>query len=629
MRLRRTTISTRQRGMALMLVLLILFVLTVLTGAFVQVNSVNLNLLTRSINRSYAEAACSTAVHYAWQRLDQNQSWGDAAYYASAAADEAWPTTAGANARLQTHWDGAKVTGFVKDSDCRFEIRVYNNLANDTVDTVNNVPKRAVRLSIDGYSRTSKRHAEVVLRKKAFVDASAVSEDQLSVTQVNSKWRISSTDPILNLIRSNDMIVAPDLLGGTTKMEFMQYGTGASSGPFGAAWAQHDIWSVFGSVNLGTDLTQRAVAANRVKGEIVPNSGSEYQIPDLQASDLNTPENEVPLLGGTYTFKIAGTNNPTIPGTAGTAAVTDPLTGAVITPAVAATAAVPGFVQWDQSLEYRAPGVPITDPPTRTLMTVSMQGPEGDLDNPVPLDHDVWVPIAGTDQTNPAVQANLRTGQIAVVPDTKAVVSSGDFIVNGQEGAGSLSLGTNVPGMLSTTPPPPPTTSRGRRGRHGWNHYGGHGSSNPLPPEISGPSAIEVQNGSIDVLGAATGLGALLAKTDVRMRLKNAMSTDPDVGIAIYAGQDVKMDWLATQFGTTVTGSKLTGLIYAGRNFAINDAYGQDVSVEGAVVAKSGYIQINNANHVDLKYNPDYLYDILDSSTSTATRLEQISFVMR
>jgi hypothetical protein len=630
--------KTANKGMALVIVLLIMFVLVVLTGAFVRVNSSNLQLLSSSINRSRAEEACMSAIQYAWMRLDQDQSWATPGYFTSNPTDEYWPVAKGPNARVQAKGAGTIVTGFIKDSDMRWRIEVTNNLAGETP-LGGVVPKRAAKIEITGWSGNSERHATVVLRKKAFVDSSAVS--QLNLDIPNGKWNLQSSDPLLNMVRSNATIHAPSagLGGGASQIEFMKsiYATTSAVGPYGTAWASDDI--VVGGMSgksLGGSPTDRETAGKNAKGTFLPKTGSKYQIPDLQAANLNGPVDERVLPGGKYFFTIAGANIPTIPPVAGVPdtpevpAVLDPVTGAEITPAVPAVpgtpgkAAVPGFTQWTQSLVY-------TDPSGKETVLASVlsgTGKEGEITTPVPLSKDVFVPLAldpvTKERTDDSVVANLRTGSISVQPGIKAVVPSGDLVVTGQLGSGNVALGTKVEGSFD-------------EGKDSWkdrkkkwdddkkDRYGGK----ERPEEIKVASALELVDGSLNIYGAATGWGSIVSNKDIVLRLKNALSTDPDVGVAIFAGGNVQMLHAVASFGVDTSGASFSGLIYSKGSFTIPDAKGQTLSVEGAVVAKTGGIEVKNAARVDFKYNPDYLYDIIQHVPGTATRLEQVSFSMR
>lgn len=81
-------------------------------------------------------------------------------------------------------------------------------------------------------------------------------------------------------------------------------------------------------------------------------------------------------------------------------------------------------------------------------------------------------------------------------------------------------------------------------------------------------------------------------------------------------------------YGVDATDATFLGLIYAKGNF-LTLANQQNLSIEGALVSK-GAIDINNARNVNFRYNPDYLFDIIDRTSQTsATRLEQVSVSIR
>ena len=624
-----------RRGIALFLVLLILLVLTILTGAFVRINGDNLNLLSHSIQRTQAEEACTSALQYAWARLDRDSSWATPGYFTSNPADEDFGT------RLHAHGQGTEVQGEVKGTDMSFTVRVFNNLQNEDPDTVNGVPKWGVRLSIDGMSRGTRRHADVVLRKKAFVDSSAVSQLDMSILNDKAmKWNLDSTDPLLNMVRSNARILGPKvgLSGGGSEIEFKKPPTApaAAAGPFGIAWSKDDILVEGGSSSLGNTPANLATANSKSKGQYLPKTGGEYTIPDLNPEDLAGPDTKRILPGGTYYFGIAGTNVPAVPDVAavpGIPAVPEiPAVGLPgdpdYVPAVPAVPAVPGrpavlgrpaFTQWSQTLQY-------TDPSGKTTILADVPSGKGkDKDyTPVPLATDVWVPLAldpaTGERTDRSVLANLKTCQIVVAPGVRAVVPEGDLVIDGQLGSGNVALGTVVPGSEQD--------DKGDKDDKGKKKRSGKRDGKDKPEEIAVPSTLEADEGNIQIYGAATGWGAMVSKKgDVNLRLKNALATDPDIGVALYANGKVTMQSAWLSYGVQCAGASFKGLVYSKQGFDVT-ADQQTLAIEGAVVTK-GQLAVHNASQVDFKYNPDYLTDIILDKVNSPTRLEQVSFALR
>lgn len=621
----------RKRGVALFIVLLVMFVLLTLLGAFVRVNNTNLNLLGLGLTRVQAEEACNSAVQYAWMRLDKEADWGSPGYFASHNPNETLGT------RLQCLGSGNTVTGKVNGTDMTFTIRIFNNLGNASPDTANRVPKYGVRMSIEGRSGNSRKHMDVVLRKQAFVDSSAVAQLRMAVTNSQQmKWNIDSTDRQLNMVRSNGTLRGPNpgLGGGASQIEFLKpVGTpAAAQGPFGSAWASDEI--TVGTTALSGDSVATATAGTNAKGQFVPKTGGSYQIPELKPEDLAGPTTERTLPGGTYSFLIAGTDVPEIAaqgavaevaGSAEVPAVGEPgdpdyvpaVPAVAPTPARAAVAGSAAFTQWNQSLVYTDPGGNV-----QVLASVPSGEGHGRDYTPVPLSTDVWVPLAldpatGA-RTDRSILANLKTCQIVVAPGIKAVVPSGDLTVNGQLGSGNLALGTKVEGAGQQEY----EEHRGhrRRGRH---------DEEPRPEALTQPSSLEAKDGSISIYGAATGWGSIVShEKNISLRMRNALATDPDGGVALFAGGDVTMLAGQQSYGVDCADATFLGLIYAKGNF-LALANQQNLNIEGALVSK-GAIDINNAKNVNFKYNPDFLFDIIDRTSQTsATRLEQVSLSVR
>ncbi len=529
-----------RRGIALFIVLLVMFVLLTLLGGFVRVNSTNLHLLGLGLTRVQAEEACNSAVQYAWMRLDREAEWATPGYFSSHNPVENWGT------RLECLGSGTTVTGKVKGTDMTFTIRVFNNLANASSDTLNGVPKYAVRMSVDGQCNGARKHMDVVLRKRAFVDSSAVAQLRMAVTNSQEmKWNIDSTDRQLNMVRSNGTLVGPNpgLGGGATQIQFVKpVGTpAAAQGPFGSAWASDEI--TVGTTALSGNTAATAAAGANSKGQFVPKTGGTYQIPDLKPDDLAGPTTERTLPGGTYSFLIAGTDVAAIPDQPAVAEIpaveAQPAVGVEgepgYVPAVEATPAVPGhaaitgsaaFTQWNQSLVY-------TDSTGHTQVLASVPSGEGHGQDytPVPLTTDVWVPLALNPTTGArddrSILANLKTCQIVVAPGIKAVVPTGNLTVTGQLGSGNLALGTKVDGA----------DQEQHNDRRGHRRRGDYDDDHPRPEALAEPSSLEAKEGSISIYGAATGWGALVShEKNITLRMRNSLATDPDGGVAIYAG---------------------------------------------------------------------------------------------
>ncbi|MBX3167324.1 MAG: hypothetical protein KF760_07925 [Candidatus Eremiobacteraeota bacterium] len=621
----------RRRGVALFVVLLVMFVLLTLLGAFVRVNNTNLNLLGLGLTRVQAEEACNSAVQYAWMRLDKEADWGSPGYFTSHSPHEVL------GSRLECSGSGTTVTGKVNGTDMTFTIQLFNNLNNASPDEPNRVPKYAVRMSIEGRSGNARKHMEVVLRKRAFVDASAVAQLRMAVTNPQPmKWNIDSTDRQLNMVRSNGTLLGPNpgLGGGPSQIEFLRpAGTpAAAQGPFGSAWASDEI--TLGTTALSGNSAATTTAGVNTKGQFVPKTGGSYQIPDLKPEDLTGPTTERTLPGGTYSFLIAGTDVPAVPAQEAVAEVpaveAQPEVGIPgeegYQPAVEATPAVPGraavaavdaYTQWNQSLVY-------TDPAGHVQVLASVPSGEGHGNDytPVPLNRDVWVPLAldpatGA-RTDRSILANLKTCQIVVAPGIKAVVPSGDLRVDGQLGSGNLALGTRVEGAQQEEH----DGHRGHRRR-------GRGNAQPEDEALAQPSSLEALDGNISIYGAATGWGAIVShQKDISLRMRNALATDPDGGVALYAGGDVTMLSGRQSYGVDCSDATFLGLIYAKGNFLAR-ANQQNLNIEGALVSK-GAIDILEARNVNFKYNPDFLFDIIDTTSQTsATRLEQVSLSIR
>ena len=619
----------RRRGIALFIVLMVMFVLLTLLGAFVRVNSTNLNLLGQGLTRVQAEEACNSALQYAWMRLDKEPNWGAVDYFTSHPANETWGT------RLDCHGVGNAVTGKIHNTEMTFTVRIFNNLNNASADVANRVPKYAVRLSIDGQANAARKHMDVILRKRAFVDSSAVSAEDMAVTGDSLNWNIDSTDRQVNMVRSGGDLHGPKagVGGGPTQIHFLKpAGTpAAAQGPFGTAWASNNI--KMGAVDLSLGTAAEIAGAN-AKGQFLANTNGKYTVPELEPDDLVGPTTEKIVPGGTYSFEIAGTpvaavapqpfvaDIPAVEavpavGIPGDPDYVPPVEAQPAIPGHAAVAGTTAYTQYQQKLIYTPPsGSP------QVLASVDSGVWEGLDYHPVPLTTDYWVPLAldgSNHRTDKSVLANLKTCQIVVAPGVKAVVPSGDFIVQGQLGSGNLALGTKVAGA----------DQEEHDDHHGHRRHGNYDDDNPKPADLAQPSSLEAVDGSVSIYGAATGWGAIVSKEkNISLRMRNALATDPDGGVAIFAGGNVTMNRGQQSYGVDCPDATFLGLVYAKGDFLVN-ADGQNLTIEGALVSKKT-IKVLNATNVNFKYNPDFLFDIIDKSIANSpTRLEQISLTIR
>ncbi|MEW6279066.1 MAG: hypothetical protein AB1758_10610, partial [Candidatus Eremiobacterota bacterium] len=153
----------------------------------------------------------------------------------------------------------------------------------------------------------------------------------------------------------------------------------------------------------------------------------------------------------------------------------------------------------------------------------------------------------------------------------------------------------------------------------------------PLPAD-SKPSAI-MSGGDISVR-EVLGQGALMADRDVTIQGTGSIDSDPQAGIALFAGRDVIIDANLLKITTalppaTPIDTAFKGLVYAERNVRLLDpAYSnpRHINIQGALVARSGFIDIPKAESVNLTYDPTFLRTMLKDRPNNQIRLERQSF---
>ena len=221
----------KRRGVALMLTLMISFFLVVLLGAFLVVNRGNHSLTQNSLKRQQAYNVCMTALHYAWGELELNQGWGAGGFPNGRRVIKLPPIEPKLVVTLHGDRDNPEdLTKNYLEAELpatgeSFVMKLVNNLQKRTVmeDTdIGSIPGRSVKLHIQGRSGGIELVLTSVLRKKPFVDYSALSNQDLSVELSGvagdeKNWKIRSKDPYVNQIRSNTQILGPSAIDSDVK----------------------------------------------------------------------------------------------------------------------------------------------------------------------------------------------------------------------------------------------------------------------------------------------------------------------------------------------------------------------------------------------------------------------------
>ncbi|MFA5504219.1 MAG: hypothetical protein WC423_02260 [Vulcanimicrobiota bacterium] len=377
-----------------------------------------------------------------------------------------------------------------------------------------------------------------------------------------TRWTVGSKDPYRNLVRAKGEIAAPDY----TLVDFVGKDNSASErgSDEGIFWARNDI--TFSSQSV-TDPTVLQEVVDATGGMFFPNSGVNHSIHELQASDVITPANSTSIQDGEYRFTTATATYDNWE-VVGHDSFGNPEYGWVPRSRI-----IPIMGR------YMGGGVgALTDYWfTKTSLPSLIQN----LDLGLPgLDH------PQIDQT-----FTLDTGaQVEVTLDMPDTQPSFRILADGQ---------VQIPGTFKVT----------STGDDPILSFSGAG----------GDSQIEAE-GDVEFEGELSGSGIVISKTgSVTLDITSADTTGNHLGVSVFANTDILIN-------STGTGDlNFSGLVYAKENVTVNGG-DQDFTVDGALVARNGNININTGGEVDLTYNPEHLETLLEKLPENRTKLETLTW---
>ena len=512
--------NQRKHGVALILTLVVTFFLMVLLGAFIIVNRSNNSLTVSGIKRQKAYNACVSGLHYAWSELESNQYWG-AGGFPDGTQNRSYPTGS-PKITLAVHGQTADpgdlpdlsanyVEGEFPGSDEGFKIIMINNLQRRSVLTdtpLGNIPGRCAKIRSEGYSGSYKLTLESVLRKKPYVDYSALSSRDMTIelddTGANNKWTIASSDPYINQVRSNTNIDAPSALDDEVKFRVPPRG--------GVAKAQTDI--LLGGTSVESDPDFLESSESKADGSFRVGSAP-IDIPGLSQQDLQFPETEVSIPAGTLVSKKVYRNEVQQRivdlDDDGTPETTQYRLQKQEHDALMHGSGA-GAEYWIS--DTSRPDVNNGDQPWSIYPPTEANGEFDGITTP-PDTLDDFPVLYETDPEH-RVTANLTTGELAFTPATKFVVN-GNLEILQDEFAHQphLKFGheMNPDGTMEFT--------------------GGTNGFNALEDPQSNSAAL-VTNGHLTLDGITSGFGSIYADGDVQLRAKSGMRADPDLAVAVH-----------------------------------------------------------------------------------------------
>lgn len=465
-------------------------------------------------------------------------------------------------------------------------VTVVNNLENPNEDEAMGVGAKSCRLQFrTGLARFSER-IEISLRRAAFFDSTVVAAKDINIAA--TKITFSSRDPLRNQIRSLENIQLPNiqLPDGEDGIVF-EPSEDSLTTEKGTVWAKGLIAVAPEVIPPGSSLDRLEAVAEHTQGEFLPEAPSHFSVPNLEWGDVDFDDTTTETLIGPGDFRF-GNLRVRVKGADG-----------VWYPRFAPSLTVDDGTGGDPShYYYKSPelfALPpnVEDPDFFENASVELMDPE---------------PPNATLIDGPACRfCNIDF-------DLKERTATVDALAKNRS-LGSLSISG---GSLVFFAPEP---------------------SSPDEPPARGHLSVE---GSFRMEGPILNCGKLLASGDVELSPQDLIieNLDEAEDIAVFAGKKVTISPPPSGDGDFINASNRSfvfrGLVYAGKDFLFSSTFqsqGQEVPyqrqlyVEGALISKTGRVTVNSNKGVELKYNRDYLDDLLENPDPEERKILQIEEV--
>ncbi|MEW6281700.1 MAG: hypothetical protein AB1758_24035, partial [Candidatus Eremiobacterota bacterium] len=391
----------------------------------------------------------------------------------------------------------------------------------------------------------------------------------------------------------------------------------------GIAWAKGSIFTR-DNTDLGdpAEVTNKFAVEDNAKGNLAPKARTGNVMYDLNVSDFKVLDGsvpEVPIMAGTYVF---GTCDYTV----NFDAEFRTRRGTFYVPQPPETVSVPVLILRDPNgvdrqawvLGSAVPSGTYTSPRTGYSGTITASTP------PYPVTQDADGRLNLQDIATGPVPATLINKVDIDITTADFRVKSGVVL--------SSDANFGVVSQIGTTPGPGQLRETDAK-----LYLATNGTAvDPNPAAIKAATSVDVRE--------VYGNGALVAGNgDVTLRASGTLNNDPDSGLALYASRDVILDsnlLTATEVtaGQTNVTSTFKGLVYAQRDFLIKPPPGtppglpslqSDLTIQGALVARDGKIEIQDSKNVKLLYDPAYLKKILKDRPNGDIRLERMCFNLK
>lgn len=600
-----------RKGIALVTTLAAFVVITMLVVAFLAAQRSQQRMSGLSVEKRVCHEAARSVADFCRFHLEETESWArlaagevlDPVEYRDGVGNVVFsmqPVTAGA-ASAKPEFAGltgeAFFEGRMAAEGVDVQVAITNNLSNNAAHSTENLGPKACLLKIRAGRGSTSETVEVLLRKASFFDSTIATTGEIRIEA--DQIDFASIDRLRNQIRSKSDIVLPKY----QDIVFTPHPDTQTS-ERGTVWAA-------GNISVGGDSSEATLraAADATGGEFLALAPTHYEIPRLKRADLDSrsPKPKVILDPGEYMFSELPIEFKDTDGVVHEQTIT--VLGVYI---VDQGLVEFHFLETDLAIEEDPLATPT--PPAATPTPAATATP---LPGPVP---------------DPST---VVYGDLSGIPEATAEFSLGGFkMVLGGGGTGAFVLGAESEYVVE-----------------GSLGLGGGTARYPatLAFEDNDPDPDNPQEGSLSVSGDLTvgasisNCGKLLAEKDVILSPRDVRldKLEEETDIAIFAGRDVTIAPMFEGDEALRNDSNrvfvFRGVLYAERDFKFvssfvtgDDAleeYNRRLLVEGSVVARSGSVLIRGNEKVQVKYNREFLDDLLEKSREdNKVQVEELSW---
>jgi hypothetical protein len=639
------TPTIRKRGIALAITMLVLSVMTLISVAFFQAYHSHFSITRSSRASETAAAGCEAAYDYVAYRLEHDRDWGTSEFInADRDKDPASPFI-----EIESLTGTHDFEGEIPDSGATITGTIYNNLRlpDTSAGNPDYPPLGTARCRIECKSGDSTRHVEFLVRLAPLFDSSAMTRADLNVDAETLTMR--SRDTNRNLLRAEEDIYVPDMLGGTGQTKFYQADSDTADNN-ALMWAKGDIYSYDGAggaemVNENDEISK---AQETSHGKLASQATSHFSVFDMDSGLIKVPDTHtaIPL------------NNPiaNVPGLPQNANMAGRFTFTKRSSTVTFNANydIPADNE-TQNVAFSADGIYVDvleyyANPDDTVPTAVFRGQERTEDLIPHMPAEIlektkrfeWKQdtgyLNGESIATDTVDVDGYNVEVQVLPDNKLVFGSEaganfTFDLENQQVTATHDAQITVDGPFHVTSEENGVEVDPPKLLLGYEESGSvdGGVSKAV---VRAKDTIDIKN------GVTEGLGALISEEgDVRVQPKNTNSVTVDTslegsGLLVFAGRDVELtspeeteDW------------NFKGLVYARGGIKMSGAVDDDGTVatpsatfEGSIVALSdpaagsqfNGIEFSNCQDIEFIYSSKMLDAYVAQLPGERTKVETV-----